>query len=111
MYEEPLNPTVVTFSQSVPPKPVAQVQVKLLFCKSQVPLLRQGLGMHEDNLSSQRLPVKFAGHAQLKSAMESLHVALFWHGLDAHSSMSMEQFVPERKRIKSFKDGCNLFAN
>ena len=102
---------MVTFSQSVPPKPGAQVQVKLLFCKSQVPLLWQGLGTHEDNSCSQYLPVKFAAHVQLKSAMESLHVALFWHGLDAHSSMSMEQLFPERKRIKRFRDGCNLFAN
>ena len=55
--EEPLKPSVVILSQSIPPKPGAHVQVKLLFSLLQVPLLRQGLGVQEDILCSQNLPV------------------------------------------------------
>lgn len=111
MNEEPFNPTVVIFSQCTPPKPAAQVQVKLLFCKSQVPLFLHGLGMQEDNSSSQYFPVKLAVQVQLTSAMASIHVALFWHGLDSHSSMLLEQFLPVCQEIKDFRKECSLSAN
>ena len=67
--------------------------------------------MQEDSSSSQCFPVKLAVQVQLTSAMASIHVALFWHGLDSHSSMLLEQFLPVCQEIKDFRKECSLSAN
>ena len=45
-------------------------------------------------LVAQFVPLQPAAHEQLYEFTPSVHVALFWHGLDAHSSISNKQFVP-----------------
>jgi hypothetical protein len=51
---------------------------------------------HSSISISQKLPVKpVPAHSHLKSAIRSVQVPLFWHGIEAHSSMFTSQYFPE----------------
>jgi len=51
--------------------------------------------------TSQRVPVRPAGHTHLKAAIASMHVAPFWHGTEAHSLISVLQSFPTGKHCIS----------
>ena len=86
---------VVHMSKPIILPPLCQIIFNFHACMS-----RKEQTKKEDIPVSQSSPVYPGTHLQVNELIPSMQVAPFWHGFDAHSSMSLNRKVKLHVRIK-----------